>query len=202
MRPNVLRTVGTFSIGLGLLLGIAVASYALFTPRIYESTVSVLVDSPNEDEVFPDAHYWTQTTFERIQSKSILYQVITNLNLQTLWAARSGQSEPLSSDETYPMLKRRMIVSQKINSSLIEIAVCSEDRFEAANIANEVARIYSYDRRARKRPVQIINVAQPGLRPVAPKRVLIIVGFLTSILLIAGGGVVRARFPDGRLALS
>jgi capsular exopolysaccharide synthesis family protein len=86
--------------------------------------------------------YWIQTEFEKIQSKTILYQVITNLNLNHRWAQRMKEENDLRLDIAYSILKGMVDVRQSRNTSLIEIRVVSEDKLEAAEIANKIADVY------------------------------------------------------------
>jgi uncharacterized protein involved in exopolysaccharide biosynthesis len=78
--------------------------------------------------------YWLQTQFEVLQSKAILYRVITNLNLNKKWEKRL----PIR----YRVLKNQLEVRQWRSTSLIEIRFSSADRHEAAAVANEIARVY------------------------------------------------------------
>jgi len=80
-----------------------------------------------------------------IQSKLILNQVITNLTLNRKWAEKMKVDE-LPTDLSYSILKHMTDVRQSRNTSLIEIRVISEDRNEAAVIANEIAKVYKNTR--------------------------------------------------------
>lgn len=88
--------------------------------------------------------YWVQTEFEKIQSKLILYPVITNLNLQVTWAEK-GKTK-LRLDEAYIRLRGQLDVREWRHevrgTGPIEIRVRSEDPKEAAAIANAVAEEY------------------------------------------------------------
>jgi len=86
--------------------------------------------------------YWVQDQFETLQSKSILYTVISNLHLNTLWAQKLKEEVDLRTEVTYAMLKNKIDVRQSRNTSLIEIKVFSDDKNEAALIANEIASVY------------------------------------------------------------
>jgi hypothetical protein len=92
--------------------------------------------------------YWIQTQFETIQSKSILHQVITNLNLNKIWGEKLKFERDLRTDESYALLKRMVDVRQSRMTSLIEIRVYSEDKFEAAKLANKIAEVYRDSRLA------------------------------------------------------
>jgi capsular exopolysaccharide synthesis family protein len=85
--------------------------------------------------------YFIQTEFEKIQSKSILYPVIEGLGLNKRWATRYNEVS-LSVPETYLLLRKNLDVRQSRNTSLIEIRAFSEDRNEAAEIANKIAEVY------------------------------------------------------------
>ena len=85
--------------------------------------------------------FWVQDQFETIQSKVILYNVISNLNLTKKWAPKFKETE-LPMDLTYQLLEGQMDVRQSRNTSLIEIHAFSEDKREAAVIANEIAKEY------------------------------------------------------------
>jgi capsular exopolysaccharide synthesis family protein len=91
--------------------------------------------------------YFIQTEFEKIQSKSILYPVIQDLGLQKTWAKRRyNETTPLTLPETYRLLRRDLDVRQSRNTSLIEIKVFSEEKEEAASIANKIAEQYQTNR--------------------------------------------------------
>src|SRR5207247_295859 len=89
--------------------------------------------------------YWVQTEFETIQSKSILIPVITNLSLHKTWGQKM-KVDDLPLDLVYTMLKHQIDVRQSRNTSLIEIRVISEDKYEAASIANKIADVYKQHR--------------------------------------------------------
>ena len=85
--------------------------------------------------------YFMQTEFEKIQSKSILHQVVTNLDLQTVWGERYKQGV-LRPEDAMRMLKGSISINQTRNTTLIEIKAFSEDVNEAPTIANKIAEVY------------------------------------------------------------
>jgi succinoglycan biosynthesis transport protein ExoP len=85
--------------------------------------------------------FFIQTEFEAIQSEVILGKVIETLDLNNVWGAKIGAGK-LKTTDTIGMLKGRMKLSPVRNTSLIEIEVFSEDKFEAAKIANAIAETY------------------------------------------------------------
>ncbi len=92
-----------------------------------------------------DFAFWIQTEFEKIQSKMILYPVITNLDLHIKWGEKYKEGA-LRMDTTFAMLKRKIDVTQSPRTSLIEIKAFSDDPNEAAAIANRIADVYRESR--------------------------------------------------------
>jgi capsular exopolysaccharide synthesis family protein len=86
--------------------------------------------------------YFIETEFKVIQSSVILHKVIDKLNLNELWARKHGAEGKLKTDETAMLLKQQIDLRPVRNTSLIEIEVQSEDREEAASIANTIAEVY------------------------------------------------------------
>jgi polysaccharide biosynthesis transport protein len=85
--------------------------------------------------------FWVQDQFETIQSKVILYNVISNLSLTKKWAPKFKEAE-LPLDLTFQILHGQIDVRQSRNTSLIEIHAFSEDKREARDLANEIAKVY------------------------------------------------------------
>ncbi len=146
---RIIRIRKTVILAVFLLVAITTTLVTFILPESYSSTVRMKVEKDSGDVRGLDERYapggfdpyWVQTEFETIQSKSILNQVITNMNLHRKWAEKMKVDE-LPLDLTYTILKGKIDVRQSRNTSLIEIRVISEDRNEAANIANEIARVY------------------------------------------------------------
>ncbi|HYE31026.1 MAG TPA: polysaccharide biosynthesis tyrosine autokinase [Methylomirabilota bacterium] len=86
--------------------------------------------------------YFIQTEFEKIRSKPVLGEVIEKLDLNYKWAKKYGAEGRLQTSETYQILLKRIDLRQSRNTSLIEIRAFSDDKKEAAEIANEVAETY------------------------------------------------------------
>jgi capsular exopolysaccharide synthesis family protein len=135
-----------------LLMVLTAAFVTYFLPETYSSTVRIEVDKDTPDvETLQGRNFSTsfdpffvQTQFELLQSKTVLYKVIQKLTLNERWAKRFG-FERLRTDETFLLLKRQMRLSQTRSTSLIEITVRvqgEENKQEAADIANEIARTY------------------------------------------------------------
>jgi uncharacterized protein involved in exopolysaccharide biosynthesis len=86
--------------------------------------------------------YFIQTEFEVIQSEVVLDKVIQALDLKSEWGRKYAGGARLNSSEILTMLKGHMELRPVRNTSLIEIRVFSDDREEAARIANAIAESY------------------------------------------------------------
>src|SRR5882762_8924578 len=156
---RIIRIRKTVILAVFLLVAITTTLVTFILPESFASTVRMKVEKDVGDVAGIGADryaggfdpYWLQTEFETIQSKSILNQVITNANmmLHKKWAEKLHVDE-LPLDLTYSMLKHQIDVRQSRNTSLIEIRVISDDKNEAANIANEIATIYKKTRTSQR----------------------------------------------------
>jgi polysaccharide biosynthesis transport protein len=146
---RIIRVRKTVILAVFLLVAITATLVTFILPPKYASTARISVQKdatdiqglnsgPSYAQFDP---YWVQTEFEKIQSKMILYQVITNLDLNRKWGEKYKEPE-LRTDITYKLLKREIDVNQSRNTSLIEIKSFSDDAEEAAVIANKIAEIY------------------------------------------------------------
>ncbi len=141
-----------------LLVTITTALVTFVLPPTYASTARISVQRDTTDiqgvnlgqgasqsySVY-DFAFWIQTEFEKIQSKMILYPVITNLDLNVKWGEKYKEGS-LRMDTTYAMLKRQIDITQSPRTSLLEIKAYSEDPAEAAAIANRIAEVYRESR--------------------------------------------------------
>jgi polysaccharide biosynthesis transport protein len=151
---RIIRIRKTVILAVFLLVTLTTTVVTFILPKSYASTVRMKVekDAPDVGGIADRAYssgydpYWVQTEFETIQSKSILYQVITNLDLTKKWAERFKQEGELRMDDTYAILKGSVDVRQARNTSLLEISAFSDDPQEAAVIANKIAEIYRESR--------------------------------------------------------
>jgi succinoglycan biosynthesis transport protein ExoP len=146
---RIIRVRKTVILAVFLLVAITTTLVTFILPPTYASMARISVqkdatdiqgmnNTPTYSGFDP---YWVQTEFEKIQSKLILYEVITNLDLGRKWGEKFKEPE-LKTDITFKLLKRQIDVSQSRNTSLIEIKVFSEDPNEAAIIANKIAEVY------------------------------------------------------------
>ncbi|HXN35428.1 MAG TPA: AAA family ATPase [Opitutaceae bacterium] len=152
----------------GLVLATTLVATA-FLPRWYLATTKVKVEKPEgEVKLFQAASntaydpYFLQDQFKIMQSEKILYPVIDRLGLNTRLAAYVGApGGTLTSDLTYQYMVNKMLrVESQRSSSLIEINVYAQDPALAADIANEIAKLYSEDRIAVATAQQTEGVAE------------------------------------------
>ena len=106
-----------------------------------------------------------RTQIEEINSTKILSQVITNLNLNKKWAERYKEENDFRTEQSIGLLRSQLEVAQSKGTYLMDVRVTDDDRGDAANIANEIAMVYITSDFAAKSPPQIVEAAQPALRP-------------------------------------
>ena len=154
-----------------LILGLVVVTTVIvtaFLPKWYRSTAHVRVEKPEgEVKLFQtqsNGYYdpnFLQDQFKIMQSAKILYPVIENLGLNEKIARSLDAPMPFATDETYQYLRRKMLsVESPRGSSVIEITVHAHDAQLAADIANEIARVYSEDRIHFATSEQRLGIAQ------------------------------------------
>src|SRR5262245_2929805 len=151
---RIIRIRKTVILAVFLLITITTTVVTFILPKSYASTVRMKVEKDSLDvaglgqerQYLGFDPYWIQTEFEKIQSKTILYPVITNLGLNRKWAEKFKEPGELRTDITYAILKGHIDVRQARNTALIEIRGFSEDNDEAAVIANMIAEVYRTNR--------------------------------------------------------
>ena len=180
----------------------AAALITFILPESYVSTTRIRVEKAAPD--LPDGQapefsaydpYFLQTEFEVIRSQLVLGEVIKRLNLGERWPSRYGMQQ-LRDSEVLALLQKQLDVRQSRNTALIEIRVFSEDRFEAAQIANAIVESY---RNARPRNrVEVVDRAEPAWRPARPNKPLnLFLGAIAGLMLggCAAGMVLLFRWP-------
>ncbi len=147
---RIIRIRKTVILAVFLLVVLTTTLVTFVLPEFYSSTVTIEVkkDSSTLDRIgSPTAvqgfdPYFLQTEFEKIQSKTVLYQVISNLNLGEVYRTTRKYEVNLKPEETFLLLLNDLNVSQKRNTELIEITVFNEDKVMAKQIANGIANEY------------------------------------------------------------
>ena len=125
-----------------------------FLPKWYLATTKIRVEKPEGSVQLYAAQggagadpYFLQDQFKIMQSEKILYPVIRHLSLGAKFAAARGGTVALPDALTYSILVKDMLrIESQRSSSLIDINVYAQDAVLCADIANDIARIYSEDR--------------------------------------------------------
>ena len=123
-------------------------------PKWYLSTAQVRVEKPDgEMQLFQSQSnsyydpYFLQDQYRIMQSPKILHPVIERLGLNRRIGQMLDSATVLPRDITVDYLVRQMLqLESPRNSSLINLNVYARDPQLAADIANEIARVYSDDR--------------------------------------------------------
>jgi len=147
---RIIRIRKTVILAVFLLVVITATLVTFILPESYASTATIKIERDISDITGMTDRpigmsydpYFIQTEFEVIQSETILDPVIKTLDLNKAWGKKYGSGDPLKTSETMLILKGRMNLRPVRNTSLIEIKVFSEDRDEAAKIANTIAQEY------------------------------------------------------------
>ena len=142
--------LAVFAVVFLVVLTISVA-ITFILPESYASTARIKVesDAPTANGQ-PPAYdpYFIQTTFEIMQSQLVLSNVVARLNLNVEWGKKYFNGQTLKTTETMEILKPRMQLAPIKNTKLIAITVYSDDKHEAAQIANAIAESYRDYRQA------------------------------------------------------
>jgi uncharacterized protein involved in exopolysaccharide biosynthesis len=117
----------------------------LCSPEHYESAARLKVDLASPDMSVTlhgdDLDYGHAFTTAVVQSRLVLYPVITNLNLCQRPLMGSKTSNSLSVEQAYSLLRKRLKVQSR-GTALLEIRVNDYDPIQAAAAANEIADVY------------------------------------------------------------
>ena len=147
---RIIRIRKTVILAVFLLVVITATLVTFILPESYASTarikierdvsdISGLAERPMGLGYDP---YFIQTEFEVIKSERVLGKVIELLDLNNFWGKKFQGGDKLKTSETMLILKGKMQLSPIRNTSLLEIKVFSEDKDEAAKIANAIADVY------------------------------------------------------------
>ena len=148
---RVIRIRKAIIITVFLITAIIATAVTFILPESYASTAAVKIE--NEGGIVAGMNtpaatqfgydpYFIQTTFEIIKSQLVLSNVIATLNLNEVWGKKYFNGEMLKTTETLEILKGRMGLAPVRNTKLITITVFSEDKNEAATLANSIAESY------------------------------------------------------------
>ena len=165
---RVIRIRKAIIITVFLITAIIATAVTFILPESYASTARIRVEKDVTDipgMSTPSASlmgydpYFIQTTFEIMQSEMVLSNVIAQLKLNTKWGEKYFNGETLKTTETMEILKGRMLLAPVKNTELISITVYSDDKQEAADLANAIADAYRVYRIESRRSLTTNGVA-------------------------------------------
>ncbi len=147
---RIIRIRKTVILSVFLLVVVTTTVVTFFLPEWYSSKARITVEKDAPDVMGIDNRqsyvnydpFWLQTEFEKMKSTSVLYPVIADMKLTKTWAAKHGMEHEFSPREVYDILYKQIEIKVSKNTSVIEIWVYSQDREEAARLANAIANKY------------------------------------------------------------
>lgn len=206
IRVNVVSAFwGVFVSVFVLVFGLNAA--IIFTlPKIYASTARIKVENDSltgDGRLSASTPDSISTYLQIIQSQSVLSNVVEKLNLNAEWGRKYYDGQVPKAAEIVQLLNRRTKLAPVYNTTLIEITEYSDDRIEAAQIANAIAeattnivrRNWVEDQKVHLIPktplAYVTDTATPSLRPVKPNksRGIAMGAILGIVLASAAGGV-------------
>ena len=168
-------TFATVFVIVFLITIILATAITFILPESYASTARIRVERDISDiipargtnvTIVPTDYdpYFIQTEFEVIQSELVLSNVISRLNLNVIWGKKYFAGETLKTTESMELLKGRINLMPVRNTKLISITVYSDDKNEAARLANAIAESYRDYREAqvtgiREKSVEVLSEA-------------------------------------------
>jgi len=156
---RVIRSRKEIILAVVLLVVLTGSAVTFMLPRIYMAEARIKIEQDNLDiDVFQQQMamgynpFFLRTQYEIIQSKPILYEVIRNLDLRSVWGREQDEAgAPWTRERAYGELRHSLQVEQYRDTSLVALQVYREDNAEAARIANELAHVYRNYRLSVKR---------------------------------------------------
>ena len=179
------------------LITVIIATAVTFVlPESFAGTARVKVDASISSTNAYDP-YFIQTEFEIIQSQLVLEPVIAKLNLNVEWGKKYFNGETLKTTETLEILKGRLSLAPVRGTKLIAITVYSDDRREAAAVANAVAGSYLDYAAEKSIKAEITDRAEPAMQPCRPNKPLnIALGAAAGTFLGALAAVIVGLFAS------
>jgi capsular exopolysaccharide synthesis family protein len=153
---RIIRIRKTVIIAVFLLVVITATLVTFILPEMFASTASMKVERDKSDiDEFGGASgrisqydpYFIQTEFETIQAETILSNVVDMLDLNTEWGNKYNNGQKLKMAESIGMLRGRLDLRPRRNTTIIDVKVYAENAADAAKLANAVATTYQKWRR-------------------------------------------------------
>jgi len=148
---RIIRIRKTVILAVFLLVVITATLVTFILPEQYSSRARIKVQRDQSDiselmdrSGVPGAYdpYFIQTEFEVITSELILGKVVEDLKLNQVLAEMNGMSQPLKTEESMEIIRRKTKLRPVRNTSIIEIEVTDPKPEEAARLANAIATAY------------------------------------------------------------
>lgn len=148
---RIIRIRKTVIIAVFLLVVITATLVTFILPEQFASTASMKIEPDKSDiaelngmsgQLNRYDPYFIQTEFETIQSESLLTNVVDALDLTTVWGNRYYDGQKLKMTEAVALLRNRLDLRPRRNTTIIDVKVYSENAADAAKLANAVAYAY------------------------------------------------------------
>lgn len=192
MKRNLASLLGGALILLGIMIPISTVLVVLILPPEYRSQTRLMIP--------PSPKVLLESEAELIQSHRLLSVVVTNLNLPKRFAEQQKVDQDLPPEAALLLLKRQVEVTVHPNTRILETTVYSRDKWEAADIANEIAKVYLASEAVDTgNPAKLIEGASAAFRPSRPNRPLAMASSLgIGLSLVLGGAwLVYASWKRG-----
>ncbi len=170
------HALGVLFIALGIFVPLCATVITFVLPETFASSAKILHPATGPIPLM--------TAVDMINTRSNLDLVIADLNLAAHWARKYKVPGDLSMEKCRELLKRMIQIQVPRRSSIVEIKVFSDDKEEAAAIANKLTEVYG-----RTVPgASAIERAEPRPVPVRPnKKLNIMLGLFAGVTLVVVG---------------
>jgi len=165
---RIIRIRKTVILAVFLLVVITATLVTFILPESYSSTTRIKVEGNQPDVAFASDPrmmgggydpYFIQTEFETIRSERVLSNVVASLELKKQWGNKYNGGQELKMPEAISILKGHMALNPVRNTKFIEITMYSDNRDEAAKLANDVATAYREFRNE-----ELLQLSQSGIK--------------------------------------
>ena len=176
-------------------LGILFIAFAVFTPVLTTIVTFMLPETfASSAKIVHRAGGPTPLAVaaQKVVSQTNLDQVIRELNLTAAWGRKYKQPTDLSLEKCRELLTRMVRIENPRGSSIISIKVFSDDKVEAATIANQITAVHSHTTPGSV----VIDRAEPNPVPARPnKKMNITLGSFAGVtsLIIGIGLLISSR---------
>src|SRR5215469_11316110 len=126
-----------------------IATFVTFLMRpSYSSTSQVRIEPDTISDVptisegsgtyMPYDPYFMETEQKAILGQDVLTRVVDHLHLDQVWGKAYNNGTPFKVSDTLDILRGRIGLALERNTKIVDISVSSEDKDEAAAIANAI----------------------------------------------------------------